>query len=141
MAARIPVTRLEAAKRVVPKTHDILARYADCLTAQVLQSVGCAALHTLEARCARWLLMAHDRLRQPELPFTQESLAEMMGVARTYVNRIAGELQERGAISYRRGVIIVVSRKLLEEASCECYGAVRHHFERLLPGAYESWEP
>lgn len=140
-AARIPVSRLEDAKRAAPKLHDVMLRYADCFTAQVLQSVGCASLHPLEARCARWLLTMHDRLQQAELPLTQEALAEMFGVARTYVTRIASELQSRGAISYRRGVIRVERRAVLEEATCECYGAVRRHFDRVLPGVYPSGEP
>ena len=140
LAARISVTRLETAKRNVPKLHDVLVRYADCLTAQVLQSVGCAMVHPLEARCARWLLMTHDRLQQPEIPLTQEALAEMFGVARTYMTRVASALQRRGAISYRRGVVHIERREILEEAACECYGAVRTHFERVLPGLYPAVE-
>jgi CRP-like cAMP-binding protein len=138
--ARVSIPRLEAAKRTAPIVHDVLSRYADCLTAQMLQSVGCAALHALDARCARWLLMTHDRLQQPELPLTQEALAEMFGAARTYVTRIANVLQDRGAISYRRGIIRIVSRAALEESTCECYGLVRRHFERVLPGLYPSVE-
>lgn len=134
--ARIPMTRLEAAKRATPKLHDILGRYTDCFLAQVLQSVGCAALHPLEARAARWLLMTHDRVGQNDLPLTQEMLAEMLGVARTYLTRIAATLQRRGAISCRRGVIRIERRDLLEKAACECYRAVRQHFERVAPGLY-----
>jgi CRP-like cAMP-binding protein len=140
-AARIPVSRLEEGKRAVPKLHDVMLRYADCFTAQVLQSVGCASLHPLEARCARWLLTMHDRQQRAELPLTQETLAEMFGVARTYVTRIARALQSRGAISYRRGVIRVERRAILEDATCECYGAVRRHFDRVLPGLYPGVEP
>lgn len=139
-ALRVQATRLEAAKRQSPKVHDTLSRYADCLTSQVLQSVGCAAVHSLESRCARWLLMTHDRLQTPELPLTQEMMAEMFGVTRTYVTRIASVLQERGAISYRRGILTIRRRDLLEKASCECYGQVRRHFDRVLPGLYPSVE-
>ncbi len=141
VAARVPITSIEAAKRIAPPTHDLLARYADCLTAQVLQSVACAALHPLEARAARWLLMSHDRLRHDRIPLTQEALAEMLGVGRTYVNRIAGALEERGAIRQRRGVIHIANRAQLEGAACECYGAVRQHFGRVLPGLYPDGEP
>lgn len=140
-ALRVPIRIIEAAKRAAPKTHDVLARYGDCLTAQAFQSVGCAALHPLESRCARWLLMTHDRLQQPDLPLTQEALAEMLGVARTYVTRIASALQESGAISYRRGVITIVKRRALEATACECYATVRQHFERILPGLYPGAEP
>jgi len=138
--ARISIVRLEEAKNAVPKVHDILSRYAECLTAQVLQSVGCAAVHPLEARCARWLLMTHDRLQEPELPLTQEALAEMFGVARTYLTLIMRMLEERGAVARRRGAVRIESRSALEEASCECYGLVRRHFERVLPGVYPSAE-
>jgi CRP-like cAMP-binding protein len=140
-AARISVSRLETVKYSAPGLHDVLVCYADCLTAQVLQSVGCATVHPLESRCARWLLMTHDRLQHTDLPLTQEALAEMFGVARTYMTRIAGALQRRGAISYRRGIVRVERRDLLEEAACECYGAVRRHFERILPGLYPTLEP
>jgi CRP-like cAMP-binding protein len=140
-AARISLKTLEAAKRAVPDVHDLLSRYADCLMAQLLQSVGCAAVHPLEARCARWLLLMHDRLQQPDLPLTQEMLADMFGATRTYVTRIVSSLQKRGAIVSRRGVIHIESRELLEETTCECYGLVRRHFERVQPGLYPAWEP
>ncbi|MEI9995411.1 MAG: Crp/Fnr family transcriptional regulator [Rhizomicrobium sp.] len=139
-ALRIPVGRLEAAKRSSPRLHDIFARYADCLVAQVFQSVGCSMVHPLEARCARWLLLTHDRLQRPDLPLTQEALAEMFGVARTYLTRVASTLQRRGAISHRRGIVHIEQRALLEEATCECYGTVRRHFERILPGLYPDLE-
>jgi hypothetical protein len=35
-----------------------------------------------------------------------------------------------------RGVITVADRTGLEEAACECYGIIRGHFSRLLPGTY-----
>ena len=140
-AVRISLKNLEAAKRAVPDVHDLLSRYADCLMAQVMQSVGCAAVHPLEARCARWLLLMHDRLQQPDLPLTQEMLADMFGATRTYVTRIASSLQKRGAIVSRRGVIHIESRELLEETTCECYGLVRQHFERVQPGLYPAGEP
>lgn len=135
-AARIPLSRLEGAKRHVPGLHDMLARYTDCLIAQVLQTVGCATVHSLEARCARWLLMTHDRIGQAELPVTQEALAEMFGVARTYVTRMANALRKRGAISYYRGVLRIEEREALEEVACECYAIVRDHYDRVLPGLY-----
>lgn len=139
-AVQIAIPELENAKKSDPELQDLLNRYTDCLIAQILQSVGCASVHSLEARCARWLLMTHDRLQQPELPLTQEAIAEMFGVARTYVTRIARVLQDKGAISHRRGLIRIENRSLLEEASCECYGLVRRHFDRILPGLYPELE-
>jgi hypothetical protein len=139
-AIRIPRRTLDELRVAVPRAHDLLLKYADCLAAQVFQSAACAAVHSLEARCARALLLTHDRLQQPELPLTQEMLADMFGATRTYVTRIARRLHKRGAITYRRGVIRIVRREILEEAVCECYGRVRRHFERVEPGLYPGTE-
>ncbi|HVU35355.1 MAG TPA: Crp/Fnr family transcriptional regulator [Opitutaceae bacterium] len=140
-AARIPVGRLEAIKRSHPKVHDVFTRYTDCLLAQILQAVVCNAAHPLEARYARWLLLAQDRARSRDLFVTQEILAERFGVARTYLTRVAADLQRRGAISYQRGQIHIHNRAILHGVACECYETVRSHFDRILPGLYPSEEP
>lgn len=72
---------------------NLLTRYADCLVAQLLQAVACNALHTIEQRAARWLLATQDRVGDDEVLLTQEFLAEMLGVQRTYVTRVAKALQ------------------------------------------------
>ncbi len=133
--------RLDAAQLAWAKAHsatlsNLFARYADCLIAQVLQSVACNALHPIEQRAARWLLSTHDRVGNDDLPLTQEFLAEMLGVQRTYVTKVASALQNAGFIRYHRGVVTIVDRPGLEKASCECYGAVREHFDRVLAGIY-----
>lgn len=136
LVARITVDRLEAVKRTKPRLHDLLTRYADCFAAQVFQAVVCASVHSLEQRCARWLLMIHDRLQSDDLPLTQEALAEMFGVARPYASKIAQKMQRSGAIQYHRGVIHIAERAVLAKTTCECYGLVKRHFDRVLPGLY-----
>ncbi len=135
-ALRVDTDVIEDAKHRSPRFRDVFARYADCLLAQVLQSVCCNVLHTLEARCCRWLLTTQDRVGANELPMTQEFLAEILGVQRTTVTAVAGALQEKGVISYHRGRIRVLDRPRLEALACDCHGCVRDHFERVLPGVY-----
>jgi hypothetical protein len=86
----------------------------------------------VEERLARWLLMAHDRAGRPSFPMTQEFISTMLGVRRAGVSVAAGLLQRTGVITYRHGHLAVLDRPGLERTSCECYGAVRRHFERLL---------
>lgn len=136
LVLRVPVGRIEELKRSIPQVHDLFSRYADCLIAQILQAVGCTAVHPLEARCARWLLMTHDRLGSLDLPLTHEALADMFGVARTYVTRVISRLNDRGAVSSRRGIVRIERRAELEAISCECYRMVRLHYDRVLPGLY-----
>lgn len=138
-AFRIQTDQLDRFKEQSSSLRDTLARYADCLIAQTLQSVACNALHELERRLSRWLLTAQDRLGSDEVPLTQEFLAEMLGVQRTTVTGVASALQSRGLIRYQRGRIIVLDRAGLEAASCPCYDAVRVHFDAVLPDVYPAF--
>jgi CRP-like cAMP-binding protein len=132
-ALAIPTAHLELAKTGSTRFGELFSRYADALLAQMMQSVACNALHKVEERCARWLLAAHDRAGDQIIHLTQESLAEMLGVQRTTVSTVTGELAARGLVRTHRGRVEIVDRKGLERASCECYRAVENHFARLLP--------
>jgi CRP-like cAMP-binding protein len=85
------------------------------------QVAACNKLHEAEQRLARWLLMCHDRSAQETMMMTQEFMADMLGTRRTTVTVVAGSLQERGMISYRRGKVTILSQNELEKAACHCY--------------------
>ncbi len=129
----ISTSHLEAAKTGSPRFGDLFARYADALLAQMMQSIACNALHSVEERFARWLLASHDRAGEDVIHLTQQTLAEMLGVQRTTVTAVAGALQSRGLIRAHRGRMEVIDRRGLERAACECYRAVEDHFAGLLP--------
>jgi CRP-like cAMP-binding protein len=131
-ALRIETARIEAAKQRSLVVRDLFARYADALLAQVCQSVVCNAFHPMQQRLARWLLTTQDRIASNELPLTQEYLAQMLGVHRSTVIRVARSLQDHGVIRKARGRLTVLNRAKLEKTSCECYGAVARHYARIL---------
>src|SRR5690349_3593384 len=97
-----------------------------------MQSVACNARHSVPERAARWLLACQDRSGGAQFELTQEFLAEMLGVSRPIVNTTARILQRVGLISYNRGMVTVMDRVGLEEASCECYSMIRKVYDRLL---------
>jgi Mn-dependent DtxR family transcriptional regulator len=66
------------------------------------------------------------------LNFTQEYLAEMLGVRRTTVTVEAHGLQAAGLIKYARGKIQIVDAEALHDGACECYETVKRHYARLL---------
>jgi CRP-like cAMP-binding protein len=113
--------------------RDVIARYGQAFLAMVMQTSACNSLHPVEQRCARWLLMTHDRIGQNEFALTQEFLAVMLGVRRPTVTIVAGTLQKAGLIDYGHRRIVILNRRALEAASCECYRIVKRHFDRLLP--------
>ena len=101
--------------------YALITRYMQAMMGTVMQSTACNAVHSVEERLARWLLMAQDRMESAEFPLTQEFVAMMLGATRPTVTVVAGSLQRAGLISYRRGLVRVLNRKKLELASCECY--------------------
>ena len=133
-AGRIESARFVDGAATRPQLRRLLNRYTEAYLTQVAQTAACNRLHGIEARCARWLLMTHDRVGEAErFPLTQEYLAIMLGVRRGGVSVAAAALKDAGLIQYSRGAIRVVDRAGLEKAACDCYGIVRRHFDRLLP--------
>ena len=110
----------------------VIQLYVQALFTQIAQQVACNALHSVEERCSRWLLLTHDRVHSDSFPLTQEFLAQMLGVRRASVTLAAGALQSAGLIRYRRGQMEIVDRQGLENVSCECYRVLRDEFDRLL---------
>lgn len=131
---------LERAKMASPALRNLFARYADCLTAQVFQSVACNAAHGLERRAARWLCAAAERAGSPELRVTHEELAGMLGVGRSYATEVLGRLRGRGLVRTRRGAVLVADAPGLRAAACGCNDAVRRHFDEVLAGVYPGEE-
>jgi CRP-like cAMP-binding protein len=132
-ASALPYDRFENLWNSSKSFRDLILCYTEALFAQLIQSAACNALHKIEARLCRWILMCRDRAESDVIPLTQEFLAEMLGVQRSTVNLVARALQSRGLIRYRRGNIAIIDPEKLKASSCECYATVRGHFERLLP--------
>ncbi len=114
-----------------PTLFDLMLLYAQALFEQCAQTAACNRLHALEQRCARWLLMIHDRVPGDELLLTQEFLSYMLGVRRAGVTEACGTLMRAGLIRYRHGRITVVDRAGLEAAACECFQVAVDAYEDL----------
>ena len=110
----------------------LLGRYVIALITQMGQASGCNRKHTIEERCARWLLMTHDRVGRDEFVLTHHILSQMLGVRRATVTVAAGRFQRAGLIRYARGHVTIVDRAGLERAACECYHVVRAYYDRML---------
>jgi Crp-like helix-turn-helix domain len=106
--------------------------YAQSLQEQTAQSAACNRKHVTVERCARWLLMTHDRVGADQFALTQEFLAMMLGVRRASVSVAAESLKRARLINYSRGKITVLDRAGLEAAACECYQVVKQRHDQLL---------
>jgi CRP-like cAMP-binding protein len=112
--------------------RNLMIRHEQALLAQVQQSLLCNTLHPVEARLARWLLRARELSDSEILPFTQETLAQMMGVRRNAVSLVAQALQRAGILRYSRGRIEITDLRALEAMSCGCHAAARLQYARLI---------
>jgi CRP-like cAMP-binding protein len=109
-----------------------LIRHEQTVYAQAQQSTACMATHDVEARLCRWMLRARDLADSDTLEFTQEFLAQMLGVQRTSVTSVAHILQRAGMIKYSRGRIQILDLEALRDTACECYETVNSHYQALL---------
>lgn len=109
----------------------VLELYTQALFTQLSQSVVCNRLHSIEQRCARWLLMTADRVRNSRFILTQEFLAQMLGVRRASVNGCLQSFQRRGMVEYKQSQMQLKNRRKLEAISCQCYFVVRKEYQKL----------
>lgn len=135
-ALRIDTARIEEAKLSSPFLHRFFARYSDCLLAQTFQSVACNATHTIEQRAAKWLTAAIDRTGDHHVPLKQDQMASLLGVGRSYVARIIGNLKSRNILESRRGSLVIHDVDGLKGLACNCNDLVRQHFDEVLHGVY-----
>ena len=132
----LPITLLDELKLKSRSFDNLFARYADCVMAQIFQSTACNAAHTIEQRTAKWIVAAIERTNENKVPLTQDRLAAMLGVGRSYISRVIGRLKQDGILVARRGFLLVEQREKLEKRSCHCNDAVKAHFNQVLRGVY-----
>jgi CRP-like cAMP-binding protein len=135
---RISSGALARLKRASPSLNNLFARYADCLLAQIFQSTACNATHSIEQRTAKWVLAAIDRTGDAYVSLTQEQLAGLLGVGRSYVSRVIQRLKAEQVITTRRGRMAIADSSALGRLSCDCNQLVRLHFDEVLSGVYPS---
>jgi CRP-like cAMP-binding protein len=131
-AVRIDTALFHAITASDPGFRQLLDRYLQAYVNMLGQLAACNRLHSVYERCARWLLITHDRVSTNAIPLTHEYLAMMLGTGRSGVTIAAGTLQQAGFIKYGHGIITILDRDGLENASCECYEVAREQFGGLL---------
>lgn len=132
VASQIAAASFRKAVQASDPLRNLIVRYNEVLLGQVQVTAACNALHSIHARLARWILQTRDKVEGDTIPLTQELLSEMLGVRRSSVSEVAGQLQTAELIRYSRGNIEIINRTALEEASCECYVTIKKQAEKIL---------
>ena len=114
-----------------PHFRDVLTQYSHALLIHSMRMTGCTGLHTLEQRCARWILETLDRVSADRFSITHEFLAMLLGVSRPSVSVAIGEFVRRGVLRVQRGRILIGDRDQLLQISCDCYAVIKQNYEQV----------
>jgi CRP-like cAMP-binding protein len=132
-AQRMSASAFGRATAANPRLELLLRRYTLAFINQVAQVAACNLRHGVRQRCAAVLLLMQDRAAgRDTFPVTHEEIAVTLGVRREAVTMAARELQEAGLIRYSRGRVVILDRRGLESAACECYAVITVSHERAL---------
>ena len=105
--------------------------FAQAFMVQTAHTAVANGRANIEERLARWLLMAHDRLDDNELPLTHEFIALMLNVRRAGVTEALHALSRKRVITAKRGQITVTNRAGLETSANGLYGIPEAEYRRL----------
>jgi CRP-like cAMP-binding protein len=120
-ALRISADTFIAVLEAEPPIRRLAGFFHAAIMAQSQRTGSCGINHSLESRLSRWLLEISDRTGAVDIPLQQACLAQMLGVQRTTVNLVVGQLAAAGAVACGRGHIRIIDRAALERRSCDCY--------------------
>jgi CRP-like cAMP-binding protein len=134
-ASRMTAAAFRRALARGPALPALMQAYARTMLGQITQNAACRQRHLVGQRCARWMLMAHDRVGEDRFTLTQAFLGQMLGVQRATVSLAAQALHALGVIRYARGHVTVTDRAGLEAAACGCYGVITADYARAFPQA------
>jgi CRP-like cAMP-binding protein len=127
-ARRMSAVAFSSAITDLPRFREIVGKCMHAFMTQVSQTAACNRLHGIDERCARWLLLTHDRVGGADsFPLTHQFLSFMLGVRRAGVTEALGGLGRSGLISSSKGHVTILDRRGLEAAACECYAIVRRY--------------
>jgi CRP-like cAMP-binding protein len=118
------------------KTHaafmELTLRYKDFCAVQFGNSAHANGAFTIEARLARWILMALDRLQGANLPTVHHLVASLLSVRRSGITTALHVLEGAGAIKATRGLITVRSREKLLQQAGDSYGAAERAYSIIM---------
>jgi CRP-like cAMP-binding protein len=111
--------------------RDVLTQYSHALLIHSMRLTGCTGLHTLEQRCARWMLTILDRVPAKRFSVTHEFLAMLLGSSRPSISVVIEDFRSRQMLSIERGRVWVVDRERLLTVSCDCHDVIRRSYEQV----------
>lgn len=129
---RIASGELRRAMEASETLRALLLKFVQVFMVQTAQTAIANARFKIDQRLARWILMAHDRMRHDTLTLSHEFVALMLSVRRAGVTESLENLKRQKLIDTGRGQIRVLNRKGIEQAAGSSYGVPEKEYRRLI---------
>ncbi len=129
--ARMPIAVMRKMIEVSPAVKRLLTRWTHVALSQAAFTALSNAIHPVDERLARWILMCHDRVDGDAIDLTHDFLAIMLSVRRPSVTVALHVLEGKQLIYSHRGTIIVRDRKALERFAADSYGGAEREYQRV----------
>lgn len=114
----------------------VVLRSIECFSIQLAHTAVSNAVHDVNQRLARWLLMCHDRVSGNEIAITHLFISRMLAVRRPSVTTSLQTLEGRGFIKSERGLITIRNRPALQEFASDAYGNPEREYQRLMKNLF-----
>ena len=101
----------------MPDLTNAICKFLWSQTLEIAQLSARMQLADVHAQLALWLHLLQHKTGSQTLQITQQVLADMMGTRRVSVTLAAGELQNEGIVSLRRGEIQIENLSALARAA------------------------
>ena len=131
-AWRISTPLLRQALAASPTLHNLLLRFVQTQIVQTTYTALSNAVHPVDERLARWLLMCADRSDDSEFPLTHDFLSIMLAVRRPSVTTSLHVLEGNGFIRAERGCLTIRNRAALEQFAGDSYGRPEDAYRQLI---------
>lgn len=119
--------------------YGLLIRSSHNLAIQVSYTALSNAIHHVNERLARWLLMARDRLHKDEFQMTHEYMSLMLAVRRWSVTTALHVLGGNLFIRSERGAVIIRDRAAMPEFVRDAYGRPEPNTKPLRISLFVTW--
>lgn len=129
---RIPVEPFRRAIAQSRSLHGLLLRFVQVFSVQIGYTALSNAVHPIDERLARWLLMCHDRLQESAMTLTHEFLSLMLAVRRPSVTTSLHVLEGNRFIRAERSTVIIRDRAALEQFAGDAYGIPEAAYRELI---------
>jgi hypothetical protein len=130
-AHALDIDDLDQEMRENENFRDLLTQYSHALLVHCMRLTGCTGLHTLEQRCARWILTTLDRVSADRFSMTHEFLAMLLGSSRPGVSIVVEHFERLGILNVERGRLLIGDRDQLLSVSCDCYEVIKRNYEQV----------